>query len=62
MESDIGNRAKKEIQQILNQKLDENVDKNRDLNRKINKLLRQVGPGEWLQVNGVGNSVLNKKK
>ncbi len=47
MESDIGNRAKKEIQKILNQKLDENVDKNRDLNRKINKLLRQVGPGEW---------------
>lgn len=47
MESDIGNRAKKEIQKILNQKLAENVDKNRHLNSKINKLLRQVGPGEW---------------
>lgn len=47
MESDIGNRAKKEIKEVLNQKLDENVDNNRDLNKKINKLLRQVGPGEW---------------
>lgn len=47
MESDIGNRAKKEIQKILNQKLDENVSNNQSLNRKINKLLRQVGPGEW---------------
>lgn len=47
MESDIGNRAKKEIKEVLNQKLNENVDNNRDLNRKINKLLRQVGPGEW---------------
>ena len=47
MESDIGNRAKKEIKEVLNQKLDEDTDKNRDLNKKINKLLRQVGPGEW---------------
>ncbi len=47
MESDIGKRAKKEIQKVLNQKLNEDINKNRDLNKKINKLLRQVGPGEW---------------
>lgn len=47
MESDIGNRAKKEIKEVLNQKLDDDTNKTRHLNSKINKLLRQVGPGEW---------------
>ena len=47
IESDIGNRAKKEIKEVLNQKLDENQDIIKKLNKKINKLLRQVGPGEW---------------
>lgn len=48
MESDIGNRARNEIQQILNQNIKSKKKQElKILENDINKLLRQVGPGEW---------------
>lgn len=48
MESDIGNRARNEIQQILNQNIKSKKKQElKILEHDINKLLRQVGPGEW---------------
>lgn len=48
MESDIGNRSKNEILQVLNLDIKKTNNKElQNLENDINKLLRQVGPGEW---------------
>lgn len=47
MESDIGNRAKKEIQDFLDKEIPNSKEEIEKLQQDTNKLLKQVGPGEW---------------
>lgn len=47
MESDIGNRAKKEIKEILIKEIPTKKEDIEKFNNEISAILRQVGPGEW---------------